>query len=156
MHRSALAWLYNLKLCRGLTCSRRSSLITLSTVSGVSVILCDIGLFEVKIRGRGAPTSFRDLYDGWIEALSAQTLNTRFYRELANWFFWSVKQVTFPAAAFETDKNKRDEQNQIAVIRLLTRVIFVWFIKEKGLVPEELFDLNRLRTLLKEDPVILE
>jgi hypothetical protein len=115
-------------------------------------ILCDIALAEVKVRGRGTPTNFRDLYEGWIEALSAQTLNTRFYRELANWFFWSVKQVTFPAAAIEKDAKKRDEQNQIAVIRLLTRLIFVWFIKEKGLVPEALFNPAELKELLKEEP----
>ncbi len=115
-------------------------------------ILCDIALSEVKVRGRGVPTNFRDLYDGWLDALSAQTLNTRFYRELANWFFWSVKQVMFPAAALESDKDKRDEQNQIAVIRLLTRLIFVWFIKEKGLVPEGLFEPDQLKRLLSEDP----
>ncbi|OWK23922.1 hypothetical protein AJ87_29035 [Rhizobium yanglingense] len=76
--------------------------------------------------------------------MSAQTLNTRFYRELANWFFWSTKIVEFPAAVRAreneaTDKAKKEAfeaQNQIAVIRLLTRLIFVWFIKEKGLVPE--------------------
>ena len=115
-------------------------------------ILCDIALSAVKIRGRGTPSNFRDLYDGWIEALSAQALNTRFYRELANWFFWSVNEVTFPAAAIETDQKKRDEQNQIAVIRLLTRLIFVWFIKEKGLVPEALFEPDQLAGLLNESP----
>jgi hypothetical protein len=115
-------------------------------------ILCDIALSAVKVRGRGTPTNFRDLYDGWIEALSAQALNTRFYRELANWFFWSVNEVTFPAAASETDQTKRDEQNQIAVIRLLTRLIFVWFIKEKGLVPEALFEPDQLAGLLNENP----
>lgn len=115
-------------------------------------ILCDIALSEVKVRGRGAPTNFRDLYDGWIEALSAQALNTRFYRELSNWFFWSVKEVTFPAASIEPDPKKRDEQNQIAVIRLLTRLIFVWFIKEKDLVPEALFEPDQLARLLNENP----
>ena len=123
-------------------------------------ILCDIALSAVKVRGRGTPTNFRDLYDGWIEALSAQTLNTRFYRELANWFFWSTKIVEFPAAVRArenetTDKAKKEAfeaQNQIAVIRLLTRLIFVWFIKEKGLVPEALFDPAKLKALLNEEP----
>lgn len=123
-------------------------------------ILCDITLSAVKVRGRGKPTNFRDLYDGWIEALSAQTLNTRFYRELANWFFWSTKIVEFPAAVRArenetTDKAKKEAfeaQNQIAVIRLLTRLIFVWFIKEKGLVPEALFDAAELKALLNEEP----
>ncbi len=31
-------------------------------------------------------------------------------------------------------------------------MIFVWFIKEKGLIPDGLFDLVELRKLLKEDP----
>ncbi|MER9103971.1 Eco57I restriction-modification methylase domain-containing protein [Mesorhizobium sp. M0848] len=128
-------------------------------------ILCDIALSAVKVRGRGVPTNFRDLYDGWIEALSAQTLNTRFYHELANWFFWSTKIVEFPAAVrardnepnYKAKKEAFEAQNQIAVIRLLTRLIFVWFIKEKGLVPDALFDplkLSRSRDdegLLKED-----
>ena len=123
-------------------------------------ILCDIALSAVKLRGRGTPTNFRDLYDGWIEALSAQTLNTRFYRELANWFFWSTRIVEFPAAVRARDNETSDKakkeafeaQNQIAVIRLLTRLIFVWFIKEKGLVPEALFDPVELKALLKEEP----
>jgi len=59
---------------------------------------------------------------------------------------------TFPAAAIETDPKKRDEQNQIAVIRLLTRLMFVWFIKEKGLVPEDLFEPDQLALLLNENP----
>lgn len=124
--------------------------------------LCDIALSEVKVRGRGAPTNFRDLYDGWIEALSTQTLNKKFYEELANWFFWSVKEVTFPAAeraaaATSTEKledEARSTQNQIAVIRLLTRLIFVWFIKEKNLVPDALFEPSELKSLLAEDPTV--
>lgn len=115
-------------------------------------ILCDIALSNVQVRGRGVPTNFRELYDGWLEALSAQALNKRFYLELANWFLWSAKQVTFPAAATERNDEKRLEQNQIAVIRLLTRLIFVWFIKEKGLVPDALFDPVELKALLAEDP----
>lgn len=113
-------------------------------------ILCDIALSQVRVRGHGVPTNFRDLYDGWIEALSVQTLNARFYREIADWFFWSVKQVKFPGAA-NTEGAARDEQNQIAIIRLLTRLIFVWFVKEKGLVPSELFDADALNQLLNED-----
>ncbi|MPR09173.1 Eco57I restriction-modification methylase domain-containing protein [Microvirga tunisiensis] len=123
-------------------------------------ILSDIALNQVKVRGRGVPTNFRDLYSGWIEALSTQALNARFYRELANWFFWSVKQVEFPSAihAMEIEQDPRkaleafEAENQIAVIRLLTRLIFVWFIKEKGLVPDELFRTEQLAALLKDSP----
>ncbi|MFC3182432.1 Eco57I restriction-modification methylase domain-containing protein [Cypionkella sinensis] len=123
-------------------------------------ILGSIALANVKVRSKGVPTNFRELYDGWIEALSAQALNERFYRELANWFFWATKNVEFPAATRArdnetTEKARReafDAQNQISVIRLLTRLIFVWFIKEKGLVPNELFDVPSLRALMVDDP----
>lgn len=94
------------------------------------------------------PVNFRELYDAWIAALSIQALNKRFYTELAWWYFWAVKQVTFPLGGGE-DENRR---NSVAVIRLLTRLIFSWFIKEKGLIPEALFDPNQLKTLLKSDP----
>ncbi len=123
-------------------------------------ILCDIALANVKVRGSGAPSNFRDLYEGWLQALSAQALNTRFYRELASWFFWSTKLVEFPAAVRARDnpssegeqKQAFESENQIAVIRLLTRLIFVWFIKEKGLVPAALFEPSELKGILKEDP----
>ena len=34
------------------------------------------------------------------------------------------------------------------MIRLVTRLLFVWFIKEKRLIAEELFVENRIRRLL--------
>ena len=81
---------------------------------------------------RRRPSNFRELYDAWIDGLSTQALNERFYTELAWWYFWAVKQVEFPKGGGE-DPTKR---NSIAVIRLLTRLIFVWFIKEKGAMIE--------------------
>ncbi len=97
---------------------------------------------------RRRPSNFRELYDAWIDGLSTQALNERFYTELAWWYFWAVKQVEFPKGGGE-DPTKR---NSIAVIRLLTRLIFVWFIKEKGLIPEDLFERETLKGLLKTDP----
>ncbi|MFM8331399.1 MAG: Eco57I restriction-modification methylase domain-containing protein, partial [Candidatus Methylumidiphilus sp.] len=97
---------------------------------------------------RQRPTNFRELYDAWIAALSIQTLNKHFYTELAYWFFWAVKQVSFPQGG-GADESKR---NAVAVIRLLTRLIFVWFIKEKRLIPEDLFTPAKLKALLKSDP----
>ena len=48
----------------------------------------------------------------------------------------------------------KQEHNAKNVIRLLTRFLFVWFIKEKKLIPEELFDIEYLKNeLLKDVPV---
>ncbi len=109
-------------------------------------ILFDLSLYALYAQYQ--PASFVKLHEAWQKTLDIQTLNRRFYTELAWWYFWAVKQVRFPKGG-GADANKR---HAVAVIRLLTRLIFVWFIKEKGLIPPELFDRARLRELLKTDP----
>ena len=81
-------------------------------------------------------TNFFELHQAWQKTLDSAALNKRFFRELADWYFWAVDNVTFPADAGE-DVARR---NATCVIRLITRLIFVWFLKEKGLVPDALFD----------------
>ena len=51
---------------------------------------------------------------------------------------------------FPTDENRviKPEEH---VIRLITRLLFIWFIKEKGLVTNELFNKAQIQDLLKED-----
>ena len=56
----------------------------------------------------------------------------------------AVNEVTFPDGV-EKDKEIR---NATSVIRLITRLIFVWFIKEKGLVPDALFNETKIQELL--------
>jgi hypothetical protein len=99
---------------------------------------------------RSRPSNFDELYAGWKAALSTKTLNERFYKELSHWFFWAERQVTFPEGAVRIENGKA--RNEIPLIRLLTRVIFCWFIKERGLIPETLFRLDNVRPLLKDDP----
>lgn len=111
-------------------------------------ILADLSL--AAIARKKAPADFRDLYDRWIETLSAAELNKRFYAELADWFAWaSTKKdlVTFPKGQPADDGGK-----EVGLIRLLTRLMFVWFIKEKGLVPLDLFNADTLGKLLKAPP----
>lgn len=93
---------------------------------------------------RPRPSNFGELHDGWQAALSTKTLNEAFYKELSNWFFWSRGLVAFPEGA--------GPDPEVPLIRLLTRVIFCWFIKERGLIPESLFRLDEVRPLLKADP----
>ena len=95
------------------------------------------------------PENFDGLLEAWLARLDTSELNKRFFNELANWYFWAVEQVTFPDDAGEDV----EVRNATSVIRLLTRLIFVWFIKEKGLVPDALFNPNDLEGILKNlDP----
>lgn len=47
---------------------------------------------------------------------------------------------------FFRDKERIREHDAKNLIRLLTRLLFVWFIKEKGLIPEALFEKEKLET----------
>jgi adenine-specific DNA-methyltransferase len=96
-------------------------------------------------RTRCAKT-FDQLQGAWEEEFDVELLNKRFYRELANWYFWALPQVDFPADIEKDDEKRR----ATGLIRLLTRLVFCWFLKEKGLVPEELFAEADLRKILKD------
>ena len=94
-------------------------------------------------------SNFIELQRAWEKTLDTSELNKKFYREIADWYFWAVRTVKFPEGG-EKDPEKRNSTN---VIRLITRLIFVWFIKEKGLVTEDLFDTRRLKDFLNySDP----
>ena len=90
-------------------------------------------------------TDFDTLHAAWEQIFNVELLNERFYRELANWYFWALPQVEFPAD-LEPDEEKR---NATGLIRLLTRLIFCWFLKEKNLIPEKLFHATDLAKMLK-------
>lgn len=118
-------------------------------------------LNELKIQTTGTKKvdSFAKLCAYWQEVFSVNLLNKKFYQELSNWYFWATKHVVFPNAPTPEEallKNAKledliQEHRATNVIRMLTRLLFVWFIKEKKLIPEELFDLETLqKDYLKE------
>ncbi|GAK56232.1 type IIS restriction enzyme R and M protein [Candidatus Vecturithrix granuli] len=100
---------------------------------------------KIERSGKQAITSFESLYQYWQRVFSVALLNKRFYQELANWYFWAMDQVSFPD---DVEKNTAI-RNATSLIRLITRVIFIWFIKEKQLVPDILFDRREMRRILK-------
>jgi tRNA1(Val) A37 N6-methylase TrmN6 len=123
--------------------------------SGHERILAELAIPKT---GKDRVDSFANLYAYWQKVLDVSLLNKNFYRELSNWYFWAVGRVTFPSEPnlLEAQAKKvsledlKQEHKSKNVIRLLTRLLFVWFIKEKGLIPPELFNLDDLqRDILK-------
>lgn len=104
-------------------------------------------LFELSIEALSAKyalNNFDDLHKAWAKTLDIQELNERFYKELSNWYFWAVQNVEFP----DGEESNREIRNSISVIRLITRIIFVWFMKEKNLIPETLFDSTKIPNII--------
>ena len=88
-------------------------------------------------------TNFVQLHEAWRKTLDSSELNKRFFLEVANWYFWTLHHAEFPK-----DAPKQDGKDHISVIRLITRLMFCWFIKEKGLIPDTLFDERKLPQIL--------
>jgi adenine-specific DNA-methyltransferase len=97
--------------------------------------------------------NFVGLHQAWEKRLGSYALNERFYREVAAWYFWAMghKHVTLPRSIENLrDKDERDKQRSIFFIRLLTRLIFCWFLQEKRLIPRDLFRMRIADSLLKD------
>lgn len=112
---------------------------TKTTHAGHQRILLDL----VKPAG---VTNYAQLHAQWLEVLDVNILNKKFFQELANWYFWAMDKVQFP----DDIEKKKDVRNATNLIRLITRVIFIWFIKEKHLVPASLFNEKYLAEILKD------
>ncbi|MEB2330561.1 MAG: N-6 DNA methylase [Ignavibacteriaceae bacterium] len=112
---------------------------TSNTHAGHQRILLDL----VKPAG---VTNYAQLHAQWLEVLDVNILNKKFFQELANWYFWAMDKVQFP----DDIEKKKDVRNATNLIRLITRVIFIWFIKEKHLVPASLFNEKYLEKILKD------
>ncbi|MDZ4343857.1 MAG: Eco57I restriction-modification methylase domain-containing protein [Candidatus Binatia bacterium] len=108
-------------------------------------ILFDLSLAELHEQHHF--TNWSELQAAWQKTLDSSELNKRFFQEIANWYFWASDHVKFPKPK---DIKDADAYQAQSLIRLITRLIFCWFVKEKGLLPDDLFNLVKLQALLKE------
>ncbi len=109
-------------------------------------ILGDLAL--IRLQEKYVFTNFDGLHLAWQKTLDTTELNKRFFQEIANWYFWAIKKVKYP-----NPHNLIEQHNHsLNVIRLLTRLIFCWFLKEKKLLPEALFNQAELAKILIKPP----
>ncbi len=95
------------------------------------------------INTKGKGQNFDGLLEAWLEALDTEKLNRQFYRDLYVWFLRAVKEAKFPT------QERQVLSPEEHIIRLITRLLFIWFIKEKGLVAKELFVEQQIKHYLK-------
>ena len=110
-------------------------------------ILSELSLEECVqwIDEKQKPKNFDGLLSAWLAKLDTEELNKQFYRKLFAWYEWAIEVATFP-----TDENRTLKPAE-HVIRLITRLLFIWFIKENGLVADELFNKAQIQDLLAEN-----
>ncbi len=93
-------------------------------------------------------SNFVSLHEAWRKRLDTYELSKGFYREIADWYFWAHHQVDDKTIRLPQHCDTEQERS-LFLIRLLTRVIFCWFLVEKRLIPQDLFRDRQLRALLK-------
>ena len=101
-------------------------------------------LADLTLTGLENIRNFDELHAAWETALDIEGLNRRFYKELFHWFERAVEQCRFP------DDGAGEGSEERHVIRLVTRLLFIWFLKEKGLVPSKLFEESFAQDILRE------
>ncbi len=83
-------------------------------------------------------TNFDTLHDAWEKVLDTEKLNKDFYSDIEKWYDWAITECKFP-----------DKENKMQIIRMITRLLFIWFLKEKNLVPSDIFNGKGVQAYLK-------
>ena len=78
---------------------------------------------------------------------SVEVLTKEFYSELSDWYAWAIQIIRFPNDI--NDDTDDAKYNSESAIRMITRLIFVWFLKQRNLIPNEFFDESNVGNLLK-------
>ncbi|MEW6619514.1 MAG: class I SAM-dependent DNA methyltransferase, partial [bacterium] len=86
------------------------------------------------------------------EAFSVDPVRKQFYSEIQTWYFWAMDKIKFPDDYKHSTDPDRDKEirNATNLIRLITRIIFIWFLMEKGLILPDLFSREKLAGILKD------
>ena len=110
-----------------------------SLLRGINCLQPHRGHIDIleSIGDKAYPT-FEELYKHWMQVFSSELLTKKFYSELSDWYAWAVQVARFPNDLATTEDDEKF--NHESCIRLITRLIFVWFLKQKHLIPEEFFD----------------
>lgn len=77
------------------------------------------------------------------EAFAVEPLNKEFYQELVSWYKAANKTIRFPSGTGTLAKC-----DSASLIRLITRMLFIWFLKEKQLLSKDLFDIEQIKEII--------
>jgi hypothetical protein len=91
-----------------------------------------------KLQPRFSIENFVQLHNAWGEVLDTKELNNLFYEDLQEWFYWAIKEIKLPIIPQYITK---EECTKNFLVRMLARTIFCWFLKEKGLIKEDLLEI---------------
>ena len=98
-------------------------------------------------------TNFTEIHNFWLKQLNIQTLNKKFYIRLVKWYEECLENmdINLENASEILNKKINDELKPQAVIRVIIRLMFMWFMKEKGVIAPKFFTKKFADEFLKND-----
>lgn len=88
------------------------------------------------------------------EIFNVEKTSEEFFREISKWYYKAIKDLRFPALKNTSkilNKNLEEELRPQVIIRIITRLMFVWFLKKKdNLVPDLFFKKDIIDKYLKD------
>lgn len=109
-------------------------------------ILFDLSFDELSRRYNFK--NFVELDAAWQITLDTKELNNKFFEKISNWFYWAATKVKFKDKNFHSDVT---EDNANSLIKIISRLIFIYFLKERKLIPENLFYKDKIFPLLNKN-----
>jgi hypothetical protein len=94
--------------------------------------------------------SGRKSLDQVVSAFSIETLTEEFYKELFKWYEWAKTLAEFPNGKGGDQARRTKQDNELHLIRLITRLIFVWFMRQSHLIEEWIFNRDDLVSILAD------
>lgn len=83
---------------------------------------------------------FNQLNIYWASTFSYEKLNEDFYKEISAWYYHAVKTIKLPIKPAYIKTHEENVKN--FTVRLISRLIFAWFLKEKQeLINTDLLEL---------------
>lgn len=86
----------------------------------------------IPTEGNNAIKKFTQLYYYWQSVFSISVLNKKFYEDIIEWFNKATNEIKIPSESAKSEKHKD------FTVRLIARLIFIWFLKELDVVKEDL------------------
>jgi len=109
-------------------------------------------LSDLSLHSLHESTGFRnfvELHRAFAKTLDSSDLNKRFFIDITNWYLWATQKVEGVVYPRDVDAVS-EEARSIFFIRLLTRIIFCWFLQERGLIPGKVFRWGQVGDFLKD------
>lgn len=84
--------------------------------------------------------TFDELHTAWLKVLDTKLLGDNFYAEILEKYNSLVESINLPTQTNPTVENKKD-----FTLRLVGRLIFCWFLRAKGWIPDELLSTKAIK-----------